>query len=67
LQGLADRCTAIVSRTAIPVGAGRRVSVAISIGASMAQPHETIEELVHRADQLMYQKKMQRRGLTPAE
>ncbi len=67
LQGLADRCTAIVSRTAIPVGDGRRVSLAISVGATMAQPDETAEELVHRADQLMYQKKMQRRGLTPAE
>jgi diguanylate cyclase (GGDEF)-like protein len=67
LQGLADRCTAIVSRTAIPVGDGRRVSVAISIGASMAQPGETAEELVHRADQLMYQKKIQRRCLTPAK
>lgn len=67
LQGLADRCTAIISRTAMPVGDGRRVSVAVSIGAAMAQPGETVEELVHRADQLMYQKKMQRRGLTPAE
>ena len=67
LHGLADRCTAIVSRTAIPVGDGRRVSVAISIGASMAQPDETIEELVHRADQLMYQKKIQRRRVADAE
>jgi diguanylate cyclase (GGDEF)-like protein/PAS domain S-box-containing protein len=67
LQALADRCTAIMAGTAIPVGDGRRVSLAISVGATMAKPDETSEDLVHRADQLMYQRKMQRRGLATAE
>ena len=62
LRSLADRCTGTMARTEIPLGDGRRVSLAISIGAAMAQLGETAEALVHRADQLMYQEKKAKEG-----
>jgi len=33
------------------------INITISVGATMAQPHDTIESLLKRADQLMYQSK----------
>ena len=67
LQRSAERCASIVARTSLPVGDGRRVSLAISVGAAMAQSDETVEDLVRRADQLMYRQKMRGRGMATAD
>jgi diguanylate cyclase (GGDEF)-like protein len=36
---------------------GRPVRVTVSVGATMAVPGESVEELIRRADELMYQSK----------
>ncbi len=66
LQRLAERCASVVGRTAFPVGDGRRVSLAISVGATRAELGETVEDLVRRADQLMYRNKARGRRMASA-
>jgi diguanylate cyclase (GGDEF)-like protein/PAS domain S-box-containing protein len=57
LDALAKRCAATIANAAIPTGAGKQISLRISIGATLVQPGETRAELIGRADSLMYQSK----------
>ncbi|MGO9776808.1 MAG: diguanylate cyclase domain-containing protein [Terracidiphilus sp.] len=57
LSSLAQRCVAMVAQTSIPSNDERRISLSLSVGAVLSRPGETAEEIVHRADVLMYRSK----------
>jgi diguanylate cyclase (GGDEF)-like protein/PAS domain S-box-containing protein len=57
LRTLVERCIVMVRETAIPRDGEKPVSLSISAGAAMIHSGETAEELVHRADELMYRSK----------
>lgn len=56
---VSERIRAMVEASFIMVD-GQRISVCVSIGATLALPEDTLESLVERADRLLYQSK--RRG-----
>jgi diguanylate cyclase (GGDEF)-like protein/PAS domain S-box-containing protein len=56
LKNLADKLCALVERSHLDLH-GRKLEVTISVGATILLPTDTLESLVHRADQLMYQSK----------
>ena len=62
LATLAERCVTMVAQVSVPNDDGRAVSVSISVGAALASPGETAEELISKADKLMYQSKIAGRG-----
>jgi diguanylate cyclase (GGDEF)-like protein len=57
LTQLAVRCCAMVAQTALPGGDGGSVFLSVSIGSTLALPGDTTENLIKRADELMYQNK----------
>ncbi len=57
LAKLAERCVMLVARIKLPVSSSRAVSLTISAGATLVHPGETAEELIQRADALMYRSK----------
>lgn len=57
LQALAERCVMLVAETSIPCNAGKPLALSISVGATLVQPGETAEQLIQRADELMYESK----------
>ncbi len=57
LSSLAERCVAMVAQTSIPSNDERRISLAVSVGAALWRPGEAAEELIQRADDLMYRSK----------
>jgi diguanylate cyclase (GGDEF)-like protein/PAS domain S-box-containing protein len=57
LSSLAQRCVAMVAQTSVPSNDDKRISLSLSVGAVLSRPGETVEELVHRADVLMYRSK----------
>ncbi len=57
LKRLAERCRSMVALTSFPNSDGSRVSVSVSIGGTLALPHDTAERVIKRADGLMYQNK----------
>ena len=58
LRKLAERCVVMVSRISLPDSGGGTLSLSISAGATLAQLGESREDIVKRADELMYQSKM---------
>ncbi|MBI5498867.1 MAG: sensor domain-containing diguanylate cyclase [Deltaproteobacteria bacterium] len=57
LPPLAARCRALVEGSSLRVG-DRFVNVTISLGATMADASDTVDSLVRRVDDLMYQSKV---------
>jgi diguanylate cyclase (GGDEF)-like protein len=57
LSSLAERCVAMVALTSIPSNDERRISLSVSVGAALLRPGEAAEELIQRADDLMYRSK----------
>ena len=55
-RNYAERIRMLIEKSYLRVGE-RTVQVTASIGATMAQPNDTVDELVGRADRLMYQSK----------
>jgi len=53
---VAQRCRAAIEAVGY-APAGKRIPVTASLGATLARPKETVEELLERADRLMYQSK----------
>lgn len=51
---LAERCIAQVNATSVPVNGQERVQLSVSIGAVVARPGESAEEILGRADKLLY-------------
>ncbi len=62
LQVLADRCCLLVAQSSIELPNGRRISMSVSIGGSLATPEDTVETLVECADGVMYRSKGQGGG-----
>jgi diguanylate cyclase (GGDEF)-like protein/PAS domain S-box-containing protein len=57
LDKLARRCTVLVEETSVESNDERNISLSISVGAALVRPDESAEELIKRADRLMYQSK----------
>ena len=62
LTKLANRCVLMAAGVSLPLIDGKKMALSISLGATLARLGETREELIHRADKLMYQSKMSGRG-----
>ena len=62
LSRLAERCVLMVAQTTVPSNDERLISLSISVGAALSRPGETAEELIQRADELMYRSKTDGRG-----
>ena len=56
LGDLAERCRALISRTSVAAGSSR-VSVTASIGATVLNHSDSVESVLRRVDELMYQSK----------
>ncbi len=67
LKCLAQRCAAMAAETSIPSNDERRISLSISVGGALADPGDTAERLIQRADKLMYQSKVNGRGRASTE
>lgn len=67
LRRLVERCVALVGYTSVPVADDRRVSLSISVGAALARVDESPEQLIRRADELMYRSKSAGRGRATIE
>jgi diguanylate cyclase (GGDEF)-like protein/PAS domain S-box-containing protein len=67
LEELSRRCAAMVTETSVAVRGNARVRPSTSVGVAMIRAGESAEELFHRADQMMYQRKWKHRGRTSAD
>jgi len=67
LRKLAERCVALIGQTSIPGSENQRVSLSSSVGAALSRPAESAEELIQRADELMYRSKNGGRGRATTE
>lgn len=67
LRELTQRCVALIGATTVLSGDGKRIPMTSSVGAALSRSAETAEELVHRADKLMYQSKTGGRGRATTE
>lgn len=56
LNAVAEKLRSLVERSRLDVG-GAEIQVTISVGSVLANPTIPIDELVERADQLLYQSK----------
>ena len=54
---LAERCCALVAKNSITDGEQSPVFLSISIGGALARKDDTVEALIHRADERMYEAK----------
>lgn len=61
LRAIANRIRALVESSWISVESGQ-IKVTVSMGVTMAQPEDTLETLIERADRLMYEGKLQGRN-----
>ncbi|MGD0913467.1 MAG: diguanylate cyclase [Terracidiphilus sp.] len=57
LNRLAARCLRLVKQIAIPWEGGQEIALSVSIGAALARPGESAEDILRHADELMYQSK----------
>lgn len=56
LPMIANRFRLLVENSYLSVG-NKKIRVSVSVGATVARPDDTVESLLRRADQLMYQSK----------
>jgi diguanylate cyclase (GGDEF)-like protein/PAS domain S-box-containing protein len=66
LRKIADRIRLLIARSGIQTSRGM-LSITVSIGATFARPNDTSEELVSRADRLMYRSKKEGRDRVTAD
>ncbi len=57
LSQLAGRCVVLMAETSVLRNNEKRISLSVSVGAALSRTGETAEELVRRADELMYRSK----------
>lgn len=65
VAGLAERVRADVSNTVFDTGS-RSFKITISVGITSANPTDQIDEILHRADEALYQAKQTRNTVTMA-
>jgi diguanylate cyclase (GGDEF)-like protein/PAS domain S-box-containing protein len=61
VAAIAEKFRTLVKRSKLRVG-DKIVRVAVSLGATLTRPNDTVESLMKRVDQLMYQSKSQGRN-----
>lgn len=61
VAAIAEKFRALVKRSKLRVG-DKIVRVSVSLGATLTKPNDTVESLMKRVDQLMYQSKSQGRN-----
>jgi diguanylate cyclase (GGDEF)-like protein/PAS domain S-box-containing protein len=61
LQQVASNLRSLVESSILTAG-DQKVNVTVSIGATMAEPEDSLESLIRRADKLMYQSKSEGRN-----
>lgn len=66
VSDMAKRCAEFAAQTVISLGIGKQVSLTVSVGGALAQLEDTVDDLVHRADQLMYREKERSRDHSAA-
>jgi len=62
LQRLASRCVRLIKQALVATDAGCEIPLSASIGAALARPGENADEIMQRADELMYRSKAAGRG-----
>lgn len=67
LRMLAERCVALIAQTAVLGSDERRISLSSSVGAALWRPGESADELIARADELLYRSKKGGRGRATTE
>ena len=67
LARVAERCVMLIGQISVPSNDERAITVSISAGAALCAPGETGDELIQRADKLMYKSKAYRRGRATME
>ncbi|MGP8250656.1 MAG: diguanylate cyclase domain-containing protein [Terracidiphilus sp.] len=67
LTKLVERCVTMVSRVRLLGADGETIPLSVSAGATLVRPSETAQELICRADALMYQSKTGGRGRAATE
>lgn len=67
LRTLAERCITLIRETAILIESAKPLSLSISVGAALVRSGDTVETLIHRADELMYQSKAAGRDCATTE
>jgi diguanylate cyclase (GGDEF)-like protein/PAS domain S-box-containing protein len=67
LRELAERCVTMVKETSISGNDERLISLSISVGATLVGGGVTAEELIQRADQLLYESKTAGRNRATTE
>ncbi len=66
LSQVAEKLRAIIANSAVNIE-GEKISVTLSIGATLAHEADTLETIIERADQLMYQSKQGGRNRVTTE
>ncbi|MCI0520984.1 MAG: sensor domain-containing diguanylate cyclase [Chloroflexi bacterium] len=66
LSRIAEKLRALVASSRVIAADGKPIRVTVSIGAALAQEHDTIESLLQRADQLLYRSKAEGRNRVTA-
>jgi len=66
LSRIAEKLRTMIANSTVTVN-GERISVTASIGAALARQEETMETIIERADQLMYQSKQNGRNRVTSE
>jgi diguanylate cyclase (GGDEF)-like protein/PAS domain S-box-containing protein len=67
LKVLAERCVMLAAETSVPGKDGKPLALSVSVGAALVRPGKTAEELVQRADELMYESKKNGRNRATTE
>ena len=67
LNELAQRCVVLARKTAISNNDGQLIPLSISVGAALAYVGEPADDLIRRADALMYRSKAEGRDRATTE
>ena len=55
LKELAERCVTLAEQTSLTSNGGSLIALSVSVGGTLAHSGATAEEVIQRADELMYQ------------
>ncbi|MEW6593929.1 MAG: sensor domain-containing diguanylate cyclase [Thermodesulfobacteriota bacterium] len=67
LTAVAEKMRMLIAHTTVPSGGEKGLTVTVSIGATLLRPEDTAEEVVRRADRLMYQSKREGKNRLTAD
>lgn len=67
LSDLLDRLRRVIGGASLDLTGGREVAVAVSVGATLARPEDTLTSALRRADDLLYRSKVEGRNRLTAD